>query len=295
MNNEQDYYIPNGTYWPIIGSIGVSILFVGFANQMHGANWGGSAMALGFAVVVFMLFGWFSQVVSESTNGLYNNQVDRSFRWGMSWFIFSEVMFFAAFFGALFYARQLSVPWLGGAGNNIFTPELWNGFNATWQQIAFSTPGATLQSGVEMSAPNKLVDTWGLPALNTALLLLSGVTLTFAHHALRSGHRNQIIGWLIATIILGVAFLGFQIAEYGHAYQDGLKLTSGIYGSTFYMLTGFHGFHVTVGVIMLTVILYRVQKGHFSAENHFGFEGVAWYWHFVDVVWLGLFIFVYWL
>jgi cytochrome c oxidase subunit 3 len=157
-----------------------------------------------------------------------------------------------------------------------------------------NTPAAISQAGMEYSVPVKLVDTWGLPALNTLLLLLSGVTLTFAHHALREGKRIQIVGWLVATIVLGVLFLGFQIAEYGHAYHDGLKLTSGIYGSTFYMLTGFHGFHVTVGAIMLTVILYRVQKGHFSADSHFGFEGVAWYWHFVDVVWLGLFVFVYW-
>ncbi|NYT52642.1 MAG: cytochrome c oxidase subunit 3 [Candidatus Vesicomyosocius endoextente] len=293
--NEREYYVPSATYWPIIGSIGVTTLFVGFANQMHGASWGASIMALGFSILVFMMFGWFGQVVNESTSGMYNTQVDRSFRWGMSWFIFSEVMFFAVFFGVLFYARQLSVPWLGGSGNNHFTPDLWNGFSSTWQQIAFSTPGLILQSGTVISVPRQLVDAWGLPALNTALLLLSGVTLTFAHHTLRNGDRNKIIGWLVATIVLGVLFLGFQITEYGHAYHDGLKLTSGIYGSTFYMLTGFHGFHVTVGVIMLTVILYRVQKGHFSADSHFGFEGVAWYWHFVDVVWLGLFIFVYWL
>ncbi len=292
--SEQDYYVPHGTYWPIIGSIGISTLFVGLANQMHGVEWGMSVMFLGLAIVIFMMFGWLGQVVNESVGGMYNKQVDKSFRWGMSWFIFSEVMFFAAFFGALFYARVLSVPWLGGADNNVYTPELWDGFKATWDQIAFSTPGAVLQSGVEMSIPVKLVDTWGLPALNTALLLLSGVTLTFAHHALRAGHRNKIIGWLVATIALGTAFLGFQIMEYGHAYADGLKLTSGIYGSTFYMLTGFHGFHVTVGAIMLTVILYRVQKGHFDKDNHFAFEGVAWYWHFVDVVWLGLFVFVYW-
>jgi len=253
------------------------------------------------------LVGWFGLVVKESNAGMYNSQVDRSFRWGMSWFIFSEVMFFAAFFGALFYARQLSVPWLGGADNNIFTPDMWNAFSATWHQMVFLAPGTELQSGtvmsfpavpatgIETASPADVVDPWGLPALNTGLLLASGVTLTFAHHALRSGHRNQIVGWLVATIALGVAFLGFQIMEYGHAYEDGLKLTSGIYGSTFYMLTGFHGFHVTVGAIMLTVILYRVQKGHFTPENHFGFEGVAWYWHFVDVVWLGLFVFVYWL
>ncbi|HIF47807.1 cytochrome c oxidase subunit 3 [Candidatus Thioglobus sp.] len=292
--SEKQYYIPEGTYWPIIGSIGITTLLVGFANQMHGVSWGSSVMALGFAITVFMLFGWLGQVVNESVNGKYNAQVDRSFRWGMSWFIFSEVMFFAAFFGALFYARTLSVPWLGGADNNVFTPELWNGFSASWQQIAFSTPGTVLQSGTAISIPTELVAATGLPALNTILLLLSGVTLTFAHHALRVDKRNHVVGWLIATIALGVAFLGFQVVEYGHAYATGLKLTSGIYGSTFYMLTGFHGFHVSLGVIMLTVILFRVQKGHFSSDNHFAFEGVAWYWHFVDVVWLGLFVFVYW-
>ncbi|SFV76430.1 Cytochrome c oxidase polypeptide III [hydrothermal vent metagenome] len=292
--SEKQYYIPEGTYWPIIGSIGITTLLVGFANQMHGVSWGSSVMVLGFAITVFMLFGWLGQVVNESVNGKYNNQVDRSFRWGMSWFIFSEVMFFAAFFGALFYARTLSVPWLGGADNNVFTPELWNGFSASWQQIAFSTPGTVLQSGTAISIPTELVAATGLPALNTILLLLSGVTLTFAHHALRVDKRNHVVGWLIATIALGVAFLGFQVVEYGHAYATGLKLTSGIYGSTFYMLTGFHGFHVSLGVIMLTVILFRVQKGHFSSDNHFAFEGVAWYWHFVDVVWLGLFVFVYW-
>ena len=293
--SEQAYYVPHGTYWPIIGSIGVSTLFVGFANQMHGNSWGGSVMALGLAIIIFMVFGWMGQVASESVNKMYNAQVGRSFRWGMSWFIFSEVMFFAAFFGALFYARNMSVPWLNGEGNNVFTPELWHGFKAGWDQIAFSTPGAVSQGGTEFSVPEAKVDPWGLPALNTALLLLSGVTLTFAHHALRASERNKTIFWLVATIAFGVAFLGFQITEYGHAYHEGLKLTSGIYGSTFYMLTGFHGFHVTLGAIMLTVILFRVQRGHFDKDDHFGFEGVAWYWHFVDVVWLGLFIFVYWL
>ncbi len=292
MSNEK-YYVPHGTYWPIIGSIGVSTLFVGFANQMHDVSWGWTVMVLGFAIIAFMLFGWIGTVVSESVGGLYNSQVDKSFRWGMSWFIFSEVMFFAAFFGALLYARVLSVPWLGGEYNNIYSPELWEGFKSAWPLI--TTPGEVGQNGVTFATNFKLVDTWGLPALNTGLLLTSGVTLTYAHHALRAGHRNALMAWMLATIALGVVFLGFQITEYGHAYHDGLKLTSGIYGSTFYLLTGFHGFHVTIGVIMLTVILYRIQKGHFNLENHFAFEGVAWYWHFVDVVWLGLFIFVYWI
>ncbi len=292
MSN-QDYYVPHGTYWPILGSLGIATLFVGFANSLHGSEWGGFTMVVGSAIIIFMMFGWLGQVVSESVGGLYSAQVDRSFRWGMGWFIFSEVMFFAAFFGALFYARQFAIPWLSGEGNNFYTPELWNGFKATWDSIAFSTPGTTLQSGVEISTPDKLVHWSGLPLVNTILLVLSGVTITFAHHALRKAHRNALMFWMVATIALGVAFLGFQALEYGHAYHDGLKLTSGIYGSTFYMLTGFHGLHVTIGVIMLTVMLFRIQRGHFDANNHFAFEATAWYWHFVDVVWFGLFIFVY--
>jgi cytochrome c oxidase subunit 3 len=122
------------------------------------------------------------------------------------------------------------------------------------------------------------------------------VTLTIAHHALRLGHRSKTAFWLFCTILLGAVFMGFQAYEYHHAYSElNLKLSSGIYGSTFFMLTGFHGFHVTMGAIMLSVVLYRVLRGHFTAENHFGFEGAAWYWHFVDVVWLGLYVVVYWL
>ena len=135
-----------------------------------------------------------------------------------------------------------------------------------------------------------------IPTINTALLLTSGVTLTISHHALRAGHRAMTALFLFATIVLGAVFMGFQVYEYMHAYSElNLKLTSGIYGATFFMLTGFHGFHVTLGAIMLSVILYRVLKGHFTPEHHFGFEGAAWYWHFVDVVWLGLYVVVYWL
>ena len=141
------------------------------------------------------------------------------------------------------------------------------------------------------------MEAWGIPALNTALLLLtSGVTITIAHWGLLKNNRRQLIIGLIMTIALGMTFLGFQIFEYAHAYSElNLKLTTGAYGSTFFMLTGFHGFHVTVGTLMLIVILGRSIAGHFTAEHHFGFEGVAWYWHFVDVVWLLLFILVYWL
>ncbi len=280
------YYIPHGSHWPIVGSIGLATLLVGFANLLNGSSTGSTMMIAGAAIVFFMLFGWFGTVIRESESGTYNMQVDRSFRWGMSWFIFSEIMFFAAFFGVLFYTRMLSVPWLGGeAASNLSTHQLlWPDFVATWPT---NGPGA-------VGGDFGLMDPWHIPALNTLLLLSSGVTVTFAHWALKKGERTALVSWLAATVVLGFTFLGFQVYEYAEAYQHlNLTLGSGIYGSTFFMLTGFHGLHVTIGAIMLTVILLRCIKGHFTADRHFAFEGVAWYWHFVDVVWLGLFIFVY--
>ena len=226
-------------------------------------------------------------VIAESQSGKYNQQVDMSFRWGMGWFIFSEVMFFAAFFGALFYARMYAVPWLGGAGNKFFTHELlWPAFDAVWPTNGPQGVGGDFT----------LMGAWGIPAVNTLILLSSGVTVTWAHWGLKENKRAQLILGLIATVALGFLFLGLQASEYIHAYHElNLTLKSGIYGTTFFMLTGFHGLHVTLGATMLTVILIRSIKGHFTDEHHFAFEAVAWYWHFVDVVWLGLFIFVYWL
>jgi cytochrome c oxidase subunit 3 len=201
----------------------------------------------------------------------------------MSWFIFSEVMFFAAFFGALFYARTIATPWLGDLDHKQF---LWPNFGAAWPSTG---PAGTIEKF-------NTIGPWPIPTINTALLLLSGVTLTIAHHALKDNQRSKVVFWLAATIVLGAIFMGLQVLEYAHAYQDlNLKLTSGIFGSTFFLLTGFHGFHVTVGAIMLTVVLIRVLKGHFTPEHHFAFEGAAWYWHFVDVVWLGLYVVVYWI
>jgi cytochrome c oxidase subunit 3 len=218
---------------------------------------------------------------------MYNEGVDRSFRMGMMWFIFSEVMFFAAFFGVLYYTRQLSVPWLGGEGSKFLTNVfVWNGFEATWPTNGPANVGGEFET----------IPAFGLPAWNTAILLTSGVTITIAHHALRAGNRALLKVFLAATFLLGFAFVYMQAHEYMEAYQDlNLTLGSGVYGSTFFMLTGFHGLHVTMGAIMLLVIWLRVMKGHFTPTHHFAFEGVAWYWHFVDVVWLGLFIFVYWL
>ena len=290
MQSRQEYYVPHGSYWPIMGSIGMFSLLAGFASSLHGNTIGTVAMILGFGVIIFMVFGWIGQVIHESEEGDYNLQVDNSFRMGMGWFIFSEVMFFGAFFGALFYARELSVPWLGGAGNNAFTNAvLWPDFKSVW-------PLLNMPDSSNFSVPKGIIHAWEIPAINTLVLLSSGATLTWAHWALMNKNRNQLIAGLALTIILGITFLGLQISEYFEAYQHlNLKLSSGIYGSTFFLLTGFHGLHVTLGTIMLTVILMRAIRGHFNKERHFGFEAVAWYWHFVDVVWLLLFIVVYWL
>lgn len=290
MQSREEYYVPDGSYWPILGSVGLFALLGGFAGSLHGNTVGTIGMILGFGIIIFMVFGWIGQVIHESETGTYNLQVDKSFRMGMGWFIFSEVMFFAAFFGALFYARQLSVPWLGGEGNNAFTNQfLWPEFKSVWPLIQM--PDAS-----NFTVPKGIIEAWQVPAINTLILLTSGATLTWAHWALMNKNRNQLIAGLIATIVLGISFLGLQVYEYFEAYQHlDLKLTSGIYGSTFFMLTGFHGIHVTLGTLMLIVILMRAIRGHFTKDRHFGFEAVAWYWHFVDVVWLGLFVVVYWL
>ena len=287
MSDSNSYYVPHETKWPFLNTVALVVLFIGLANYLNGYNSGMSIMATGLVLLLIITYGWFSDVVSESEAGTYNAQVDISFRWGMVWFIFSEVMFFAAFFGALYYARELSLPWLGGVGSKVSTNiVLWPQFENVWP-----SNGPTNLGGDFI-----LMKAGGIPAINTLLLLTSGLTVTWAHHGLKEHNRNKLFYGLLLTVLLGFIFVGFQAYEYMHAYSDlNLKMTSGIYGSTFYMLTGFHGFHVTLGAIMLTVIMFRCMKGHFSGDNHFGFEAVAWYWHFVDVVWLGLFVFVYWL
>lgn len=288
MSNTADhhYYVPNGTWWPIIGSVGLTTLMVGFINLLNGSSNGKYAMIVGALILIYMLFGWFGEVIRESENSTYGVWEDKSFRLGMSWFIFSEVMFFAAFFGALFYARVLSVPWLGGAGEDFDTNRLlWEGFTAAWPS----------NGPAEVGGEYEVMAAWGLPALNTLILLTSGVTVTWAHHALKQDNRKHLIMGLAMTVGLGFLFVFLQAVEYKEAYHTGLTLGSGIYGSTFFMLTGFHGLHVTLGAIMLTVMLFRSIRGHFTPKNHFAFEAAAWYWHFVDVVWLGLFIFVYWI
>lgn len=282
---EGSYYVPHGSRWPIVGSVGMIVMLASAANWMNGHSLAEWTFWLGLSIIIFMVFGWFSTVIGESQKNMYNAQVDTSFRMGMVWFIFSEVMFFAAFFGALFYARIYSVEWLGGAGSNAMTNEvLWPGYLSVWPT---NGPG-------DVGGAFKTIPAFGIPFINTLILLTSGLTVTLAHHALKAQNRKWLVIWLAATVALGAYFLSLQVHEYVEAYTElGLTLGSGIYGSTFFMLTGFHGMHVTLGAIMLAVIMFRSMKGHFTPEKHFAFEAVAWYWHFVDVVWLGLFIFVY--
>jgi cytochrome c oxidase subunit 3 len=235
-----------------------------------------------------VLFQWFRDAIGESESGMYGHKVDISYRWSMSWFIFSEVMFFGAFFTALWWMRSHSVPALGGVDNAL----LWPDFKAVWPSVA---PGATASPANTIEPFQTMTPFW-LPTINTGLLLSSGVTVTIAHHLLREGKRGATIAFMWMTVLLGATFVCVQAYEYHHAYTElNLKLSSGAYGSTFFMLTGFHGFHVLVGMLMLLFVTLRIMKGHFTAERHFGFEGAAWYWHFVDVVWLGLYTLVYWL
>ncbi|WP_236209103.1 cytochrome c oxidase subunit 3 [Pseudomonas tohonis] len=293
MASHEQYYVPAQSKWPIIATIGMLVTVYGLGtwfNDLKAArpdSNGPLIFFVGALCLAYMLFGWFGAVIKESRGGLYSPQMDRSFRWGMSWFIFSEVMFFAAFFGALFYVRTWAGPWLGGEGDKGVANMLWPNFQYTWPLL--NTPDPKLFPG-----PKEVIDPWHLPLINTILLVSSSFTVTFAHHALKKANRKLLKIWLALTILLGVAFLALQAEEYIHAYTElGLTLGSGIYGATFFMLTGFHGAHVTMGTLILTVMLVRILRGHFDADHHFGFEAASWYWHFVDVVWVGLFIFVY--
>ena len=286
----QTYYVPDQSRWPIIGAIALFFLALGAGHLVNEVasgqtGFGRYLMMAGVALLAFMLFGWFRHIIRESMTGLYSAQMDRSFRQGMVWFIFSEVMFFLAFFGVLFYARQLAVPWLDGAGHRVMTGQLlWPDFTAHWPLL--KTPGGTTTQAMPWQ---------GIPLINTLILLGSSVTLLFAHMSLENGRRMRLKGMLLATVVLGLIFLWFQGYEYLHAYRDlGLRLDSGIYGNTFFILTGFHGLHVLLGTLFLTIIWLRIMlRDHFTPQRHFAFQAAAWYWHFVDVVWLCLFVFVY--
>ncbi|MEM9621574.1 MAG: cytochrome c oxidase subunit 3 [Pseudomonadota bacterium] len=293
------YYVPHSGWYPVVLAAGVMLMLTGFATWLNTTkagdpgNW--TQTIVGFGIVAVVLYFWFAKVVAENEQGLANDALKRSYVWGMGWFIFSEVMFFAAFFGALFYARVLAVSWLGGEGDKAMTGDyLWPDFEATWPVV--NNPDSSLFTNPGQSMESPGVTNWlgYLPFWNTVILLSSSVTVHFAHTAIKEENRAKLKSWLGITVLLGIIFLILQAWEYVHAYNDlGLTMDSGIYGSTFFILTGFHGFHVTLGTVILLVQFLRALRGHFSPKDCFGFEAASWYWHFVDVVWVGLFIFVY--
>lgn len=288
MAANDHYFVPEPSPWPVIAGGSLLLLLVGTALAINGVTtFGLGLIAVALLLVAWFMYGWFRDVIEENLSGSYHKREDRSFRQGMYWFIASEVFFFASFFGALYYIRNIAVPWLGGAGYLGTSQEfLYSQFVAHWPTAGPGTLGGEF---TPMGA-------WGIPALNTLILLSSGATVTWAHWGLKENNKDRLVRGLTATVALGLIFVGLQAFEYHEAYKElNLTLASGVYGSTFYILTGFHGMHVTLGAIMLLAILGRAIKGHFNPHNHFAFEAVAWYWHFVDVVWLGLFIFVYWL
>ena len=299
----QNYYVPDQSRFPIFMAVSLFLLVMGASSTIN--NLGNAEsnsvyiLYAGFASLFTTLFFWFRQVIKEHLAGLDSNQLKTSYVYGMAWFIFSEVMFFAAFFGALFYVRSFAVPWLGGEGEKgigVAALDLWDGFESVWPLIETPDKGAAyVLAEKSMAWPG-----WGhalewLPLWNTIVLLTSSVTVHFAHVGLKNGNRKKFNRFLGITVALALIFVGLQAAEYYEAYAHyGLTLNSGIYGSTFFMLTGFHGFHVMMGGLMLAIMLARsVFAGHFEDHDHFGFEAASWYWHFVDVVWVMLFLFVY--
>jgi len=282
------YFVPQPSRHPVMAGAGLLLIIFSAAEWINGTTWAKWTLLLGLLWLLTVLFQWFRDAIGESESGRYGHKIDLSYRWAMSWFIFSEVMFFGAFFTALWWMRAHSVPALGDADNSL----LWPDFKAVWPSLV---PGATA-SPAGVIEPFETMTPFWLPTINTALLLSSGVTITIAHHLLRQDRRGPTILFMWITVLLGFSFVCVQGYEYFHAYHEmNLKLSSGAYGSTFFMLTGFHGLHVIIGMLMLFFITLRLMRGHFTPERHFGFEGAAWYWHFVDVVWLGLYTMVYWL
>ena len=288
-----NYYVPESSKMPILASVGLFLLFLSFGHGLnsntyeYGFSWPPIVGLIGLASLLTVVFFWFRVVVWENRNNMHSGLMDKSYRLSMTWFIFTEVAFFACFFATLFYVRYWAIPWLSSEGDKSMNILLWPEFIGTWP--LYETPDPTKVKG-----PGAIIPPLGVPLLNTILLVSSSFTLTWAHHALRAGQRKPLLYWMFVTIALGALFLFFQVEEYIHAYTElDLTFASGIYGNLFFLLTGFHGAHVTLGTIMLITVTARIAKGHFTRDKHFAFEASAWYWHFVDVVWIGLFFFVY--
>lgn len=294
MANDHQSYVTPRSYWPILGSIAMLMIAVGAVMFLHQDRYASWVLATGLTLLAWMLIGWFREVIVENKTVLAGDAVnEESFRQGMMWFIFTEVMFFLVFFAVLWYVRLGVLPWLAGdadyQASRLTHIVLWPDFDAIWPLMKTPDPS-------KFVGPKSIVNPWAIPAMNTLILLSSGVTITIAHYAIVKNHMRTALVSQFSTIVLGLVFLVAQAYEYWLAYtHDGLTLSSGIYGNIFFMLTGFHGLHVGIGTLMLIVVLVRMYFGAFTPKSHFAFEAVSWYWHFVDVVWLALFVFVYWL
>lgn len=252
------FHLVDPSPWPLFASIAVFVLTTGGVLYMHHYNGGNIVLITGFCMVLYSMFLWWRDVIREGTfEGHHTKAVQTGLRYGVLLFIISEIMFFGAFFWAFFHSSLAPTVDIG----SVWPPK-----------------------GIDV------IDPWGVPYLNTIILLVSGGSVTWAHHAILAGNKKESIAALSITIILAVIFTFFQGLEY---IEAPFTISDGIYGSTFYMSTGFHGFHVIIGTIFLTVALYRSVKNHFTHFHHFGFEAAAWYWHMVDVIWLFLFVAVY--
>ena len=294
MSEQHHSYVTPNSYWPILGSISLACIAVGTVMWLHERLYSSWIVSIGFVLLALMMFGWFRDVIEENRTIFANDAINEvSFRQGMMWFIFTEVMFFLVLFSVLWYVRLGVLPWLSGqadySNSELTHYVLWPDFQAAWPLMKTPDPS-------KFVGPKDIIDPWHIPAMNTLILLSSGVTITIAHFTIIKNKIRLALLTQFATIVLGLIFLVLQAYEYWLAYtHDGLMLSSGIYGNIFYMLTGFHGLHVAIGTLMLIVILVRMYFGAFTSKSHFAFEAVSWYWHFVDVVWLALFVFVYWL
>lgn len=283
------YFVPEYSIWPILGALGLSGVAVGSLN--FSSLWGAVFFAIGALTLIFMLIGWFSDIVYESRAGLYSEQMNKTFRWGMAWFLFCEAFFFGAIMGALLYVRFATLPWLAGlgtAGSTLTHYVLWPNFQSVWPLLKNPGPNVFVPA-------HEMISAWGIPALNTLIILLSAISASLALYLLKHGRFAGVIAALVLTMLLGVIFLISQInCMVLLVTQYGLTLTSGIYGSLLYFLMSFHSLHVFVGLLLLMIILLRMVKKQFDERRHFAFEATVWFWNFLTVVWILIFMCLYW-
>ncbi len=279
MSTIQTYYLPQPTPWPILGCVALPTMAIGAAAWVNHVSQGAYVLAAGVLLLLVMLIGWFGTVIRESDCRLYNGQVNTSLRQGMAWFIFTEAIIFGALFGALFYLRLYAVPHLASGE----TATLWPGFRPGWPT-----------AGPDFSGSFTAMKAWGIAAINTVVLLSSGVVVSLANSAIARGNLVRFKPALALVIVLGVIFLCLQTSEYYRAFTRlNLSFSTGPYGATFFFLTGLHGLHVAIGALFPSVVLIRTLRGQITQQHHFAFTAASWYWHFVDTVWVLLFIFVY--